>query len=86
MGGRFSRYIQIGNKSRAFDILQMLLESHSFLEARYNYALLLSEKSNKDEAKRQMEIVVRDGESLPHYKYKTEKKWIRKAKAFLAIH
>lgn len=77
-------YYMLGEKQKALDAYQEVLKRNSFFKARYNYGLLLIEFGRNSEAIKQMKEIVIDGDSLPDFVYKRDKKYINLAKGFLA--
>ena len=77
-------YHMLGKKQNALEAYQEVLKRNSFFKARYNYGLLLYEFGRHSEAIKQMKEIVIDGDSLPDFVYKRDRKYINLAKAFLA--
>ncbi|MBN2057098.1 tetratricopeptide repeat protein [bacterium] len=65
---------------------EQVLSRNSFLEARYNYGMVVDQLGDTQSARMQMERVVTDGLGLPPYKLRTERRWIRLAKTYLRQH
>jgi len=73
----------LGQDDLAMEYYEKLIRCYPFSKARYAYGLLLEKQNRPEEAKAQMEAIVRESGDLPSFTLKTEKEWIRKAEAFL---
>jgi hypothetical protein len=76
-------YEALGHDDRAIEYYEKLIKCYPFSKDRYAYGMLLEKQNRPDEAKAQMEAIVRESADLPSFSLKHEKEWIRKAEAFL---
>lgn len=79
-------YRDAGESQAAVAAYKRVLAQSHFAEARYNLAELLVKDGKSKEALTELERLIRDAETteLPAYQRRSEKAWVRKAKALMA--
>lgn len=76
-------YRMAGMDEKAMEVYDVVVHSHSFFKAYYEYALLLKKSDRIEEAVKMMENINKNAQSLPGYKYQKEKIWIDNAQKFI---
>jgi tetratricopeptide (TPR) repeat protein len=77
-------YFQAGQYEDARRAFERFLEKRpSDAEGHYRYGLTLHSLARTDEAAREMRACIEAAKTSPAYKYRTEKRWMNEAQAFL---
>jgi hypothetical protein len=73
-------YTALGEKDRAMDVWQHVLENNSYARARVQLAEIYMEKGQPDLARKELQEVLSDDAHAPKYQRKRDRVWTRRAK------
>lgn len=71
----------LGDKEGAIRVWQQVMERHTYSRSRVQLAELWVEQGEKQRAKQLLQEVINDAVHLPAFRRKSEKVWVRRAKA-----